>query len=154
MHAAQESTSQEEKAAEISEMFELFDNWEDKYQLLIDLGRKLPTMDPADKTDQTRITGCQSNVWMVARVVDSPHGQVVEFSADSDAAITKGLVSILWYVFNRQPADKVLDFDIDEYLDHLGLIAHLSMNRRNGLFSMVLRVKALAASINRPNLSA
>ena len=92
--------TQEEKAAEIAEMFELFDNWEDRYQVLIDLGRKLPPMDPAEKNDQTRVTGCMSNVWMAAHVKDTPGGRVVEFSADSDAAITKGLVSILWYVFS------------------------------------------------------
>jgi cysteine desulfuration protein SufE len=141
------ATTQAEKAAEIEEMFELFDNWEDRYQVLIDLGRKLPPMDLAEKNDNTRVTGCMSNVWMVAHVMQTPSGPVVEFCADSDAAITKGLVSILWYVFNGQPAKNILEFDIDEYLDRLGLIAHLSMNRRNGLFSMVLRVKALAASI-------
>ncbi len=146
--------TQKQKADEIAETFDLFDNWEDRYQVLIDLGKDLPPMDPTDKNDKTRVTGCQSNVWMVAVVKETPHGAVVEFSADSDAMITKGLVSILWTVFSGQPAERILEFDIDEYLDRLGLISHLSMNRRNGLFSMVLRVKALAASAIRGDLSA
>jgi cysteine desulfuration protein SufE len=138
--------SQAEKAAEIEEAFALFDNWEDRYQVLIDLGKMLPPMDPADKCDSNRVSGCQSNVWMVATLQESTSGPVVVFSADSDASITRGLVSILWQVFSGQPVSDILEFDIDEFLDRLGLMSHLSMNRRNGLFSMVLRVKALAAS--------
>jgi len=141
--------TQEERAEEIEQAFELFDNWEDRYQVLIDLGKKLPPMDPSEKNDTSRVSGCQSNVWMVAHVKDTVAGPIVEFSADSDASITKGLVAILWYVFSGQPAEKILSFDIDEFLDRLGLMSHLSMNRRNGLFSMVLRVKALAASRSR-----
>ena len=145
MTGALPQVTQEERAAEIAETFELFDNWEDRYQVLIDLGKKLPPMDPAEKNETTRVSGCQSNVWLSARVTRTENGPVVEFSADSDAAITRGLVAILWFVFSGQPPQKIIDFDIDEYLEKLGLIAHLSMNRRNGLFSMVLRVKALAA---------
>ena len=138
--------SQAEKAADIEEAFSLFDNWEDRYQVLIDLGKMLPPMNASDKCDSNRVSGCQSNVWMVATLQDSPSGPVVVFSADSDASITRGLVSILWQVFSGQPVSDILEFDIDEFLDRLGLMSHLSMNRRNGLFSMVLRVKALAAS--------
>lgn len=143
------AVSQEEHAAEIEETFALFDNWEDRYQVLIDFGKKLPPMKSEDKTEISRVPGCQSNVWLVADVKDTDSGPVVVFSADSDASITRGLVAILWYVFSGQPVEKILTFDIDEFLDRLGLIAHLSMNRRNGLFSMVLRIKALAASRSR-----
>jgi cysteine desulfuration protein SufE len=142
----EEEKSQEEKAAEILETFELFDNWEDRYQVLIDLGRKLPPMDNAEKTDYAKVPGCQSNVWLVAHTKRTNSGKVVEFSADSDAAITKGLVSILWHLFSGQPPEKIIDFDIDEYLEKLGLISHLSMNRRNGLAGMVIRIKGLAAT--------
>jgi cysteine desulfuration protein SufE len=140
------TTSQAEKAAEIEEAFALFDNWEDRYQVLIDLGKKLPPMNSEDKCDANRVSGCQSNVWMVANLEQSADGPIVVFHADSDASITRGLVAILWHVFSGQHVSDILTFDIDEFLDKLGLMSHLSMNRRNGLFSMVLRVKALAAS--------
>jgi cysteine desulfuration protein SufE len=145
MDAAVDTQTQAQQAAEIESMFELFDDWEDKYQVLIDLGKDLPRMDPADKNEETRVIGCQSNVWVVARVKQTRQGPVVEFSADSDAAITKGLVSILWRLFSGQPAQNILTFDIEAFIERLGLSSHLSMQRRNGLSGMVRRVKTLAS---------
>ena len=107
---------------------------------------QFPPMDPSDKNEETRVLGCQSNVWVVAAVKQTAHGPVIEFSADSDAAITKGLVSILWRVFSGESPDRVLSFDIDSFIERLGLSAHLSMQRRNGLSGMVKRVKTLAAA--------
>ena len=146
MEAVLETKTQAQKAGEIEEMFELFDEWDDKYQVLIDLGKDLPPMDHSDKNEETRVLGCQSNVWVVAAVKQTAHGPVIEFSADSDAAITKGLVSILWRVFSGESPDRVLSFDIDSFIERLGLSAHLSMQRRNGLSGMVKRVKTLAAA--------
>jgi cysteine desulfuration protein SufE len=145
MDASPDARSQAKIADEIEGMFELFEDWSDKYQVLIDLGKDLPPMDPADKNDDTRVIGCQSNVWVVARLKQTDDGPVVEFSADSDAAITRGLVSILWRVYSGQPAKNILMFDIDDFIDRLGLGGHLSMQRRNGLSGMVRRIKSLAA---------
>ncbi len=127
------------------DQIELFDDWESKYEVLIDLGRDLPPMDAADKNEETRVRGCQSNVWVIAHIRQTAQGPVVDISADSDAAITKGLVSILWHIFSGQTAEKILAFDIESYIEGLGLSAHLSTQRRNGLSGMVKRVKSLAA---------
>lgn len=136
--------TQQEQATQIEEAFSLFDDWEDRYQILIDLGRKLPPMPAEEKTEDNRVRGCQSNVWMAAHVENEGDSRVIRFDADSDAAITKGLVAILWHLYSGQPVERILAFDIDGYLERLGLNQHLSMTRRNGLYSMVQRVKALA----------
>jgi len=137
--------SQEARAEEIRDAFSMFDDWADRYQFLIDLGHKLPPMDPADKTEETRVKGCQSNVWLVAHPIAGT-GRI-EFVADSDSSIVKGLVAILWRVYSGQPADKILSFDIEKLLTDLELDQHLTMNRRNGLAGMVQRIKALAGEI-------
>ena len=137
--------TQELKAEEIRDAFAMFDDWADRYQFLIDLGRKLPPMDPADKTEDSRVKGCQSNVWLVAQPI--PGTDKIEFVADSDSSIVKGLVAILWRVYSGQPADKVLSYDIEKLLADLELDQHLTMNRRNGLVGMVQRIKTLAGQM-------
>jgi sulfur transfer protein SufE len=137
--------TQQAKAEEVREAFAMFDDWADRYQFLMDLGKKLPPMDAADKTEETRVKGCQSNVWLVANPI--PRTDRVEFVADSDSAIVKGLVAILWRVYSGQPAHKILSFDIEKLLADLELDQHLTMNRRNGLVGMVQRIKALASEI-------
>lgn len=137
--------SQEARAEEIREAFAVFDDWADRYQFLIDLGNKLPPMDPADKTEETRVKGCQSNVWLVAQPIEGT--DKIKFLADSDSSIVKGLVSILWRVYSGQSAHKILSFDIEKLLVDLGLDQHLTMNRRNGLVGMVQRIKALAGEM-------
>jgi cysteine desulfuration protein SufE len=134
----------EERAEQIVEDFELFDNWEDRYRYLIDIGRELPPLDEADKTEENRVHGCQSNVWMVAQVREENGRRVIDFIADSDAHIVKGLIAILRRVYSGEPAEAILDFDIEGLLDRLGLSQHLSLGRRNGLAGMVKRIKALA----------
>ena len=140
------SAAQEDKAEEIREAFAMFDDWADRYQFLMDLGKKLPPMADSDKTEETRVKGCQSNVWLVAHPV--PGTDTVEFIADSDSAIVKGLVSILWRVYSGQPAAGILSFDIEKLLTDLELDQHLTMNRRNGLVGMVDRIKTLARKID------
>jgi cysteine desulfuration protein SufE len=120
--------------------FDAFDDWDDRYRLLIDLGRALPPMPNALKTDATKVRGCASQVWLHPRL----EGGALHFSADSDAAIVKGLVAlVLLLADGRTPAD----IDVNEIrarLDGLGLSRHLSSNRTQGLASMVARIGELA----------
>jgi cysteine desulfuration protein SufE len=120
--------------------FEAFDDWDDRYRLLIDLGRALPPMAQALKTDATKVRGCASQVWLHPRL----EGGTLRFDADSDAAIVKGLVALVLLLANgRRPAD--IDVaEIRARLDALGLSRHLSSNRTQGLASMVARIGQLA----------
>ncbi len=120
--------------------FEALDDWDDKYRLLIDLGRALPPMPDALKTDATKVRGCASQVWLHP----SFDGETLHFSADSDAAIVKGLVAlVLMLADDRSP--RAIDTDsIRAKLDGLGLARHLSSNRTQGLASMVARIGELA----------
>lgn len=137
---------QEQQAEELIESFDLFENWEDRYSFLIDLGRELPPMNEADKNEMTRVQGCQSMVWIKGDVHLTAEGPVVTFDADSDSAIVKGLIAILHRVYSGQTARRIMNFDVASLLHRLQLEEHLSMNRRNGLFSMIQRIKHLAAS--------
>ena len=137
--------TQESRAEEIRDAFGMFDDWADRYQFLMDLGKKLPPMAEADKTEETRVKGCQSNVWLEAQSI--PGTDRVEFVADSDSAIVKGLVAILWRVYSGQSAEDILAFDVEKLLADLELDQHLTMNRRNGLVGMVERIKTLAAQV-------
>ena len=120
--------------------FEALDDWDDRYRLLIDLGRGLPAMDAALKTEASRVRGCASQVWLHP----SFDGGALHFAADSDAAIVKGLVAlVLMLADGRRPADVDVD-DIRARLDGLGLSKHLSSNRTQGLASMVARIGELA----------
>jgi sulfur transfer protein SufE len=140
------STPQEE-AQELVETFEMFDEWEDRYRFLIDLGRELPPFDEAEKTDANKVHGCQSNVWLIADTRQQGGVQVIDFLADSDAHIVRGLIAILRRVYSGRPAQEILAFDIDGLMKQLGLDQHLSISRRNGLSGMVTRIKSLAAQL-------
>lgn len=139
--------NQQQQADDLIDAFEMFDDWEDKYSFLIDLGRKLPVLPEAEKTEENRIQGCQSRVWVIAEKRAASEGDVIEFTADSDSDIVKGLIAILRRVYFGQPADRILQFDIEGLLHRLELDQHLSMNRRNGLFEMIQRIKRLALSL-------
>src|SRR5258708_30041638 len=106
------ANSQEEQAELLVEAFEMFDDWDDKYSFLIDLGRKLPHMKEADKTEENRIQGCQSKVWIVTEARTEDGQRVLNFLADSDSAIVKGLIAILRKVYAGQPPEKVISYDI------------------------------------------
>jgi cysteine desulfuration protein SufE len=122
--------------------FDAFDDWDDRYRLLIDLGRALPPMPDVLKTDATRVRGCASQVWLHPRLADGR----LHFAADSDAAIVKGLVAlVLLLADNRAPAD-IDTAEIRARLDSLGLSKHLSSNRTQGLASMIARIGELAAT--------
>lgn len=124
---------------ELIETFELFDDWEEKYEYIIDLGKTLSPMDEAFKTDDNIIKGCQSVVWLYAKFVD---GKVL-FEADSQAIIVKGLVSMLLKVLSNHTPDEILAADL-YFIDRVGLSSHLAQTRSNGLASMVKQMKTYA----------
>lgn len=128
---------------ELIENFELFGNWEDRYSYLIDLGRKLPELPEELKTDENKVQGCMSQVWLIANKTptDPP---LLEFRADSDAAIVRGLIAIVLVVYSGRTPHEIVGADITEVFSQLGLDKHLSPNRRNGFFAMVERIKSIA----------
>jgi cysteine desulfuration protein SufE len=119
--------------------FSLFDDWMDKYNYLIEIGKSIPIIDESYKTNQYVITGCQSKVWLHA---DYRDGNIF-FSADSDAIITKGIVNLLIRVLSGHTPDEILNADMD-FIDKVGLREHLSPTRSNGLTSMVKQMKLYA----------
>lgn len=129
----------EDIKAELISEFELFDDWMDKYNYIIELGRELPLIDEQYKTSDYLIEGCQSQVWLHARYENG----CVFFSADSDAIITKGIVNLLIRVFSGQTPQEIINDDLS-YLDAIGLKEHLSPTRSNGLASMVKQIKMYA----------
>ena len=126
---------------EVIEEFSDFDDWMDKYQLLIDLGNEQEPLAPEYKNDQNLIDGCQSRVWLQADLVDGK----VEFQAESDALIVKGIVSLLVKVLSGHTAEEIADADL-YFIEEIGLKEHLSPTRSNGLVAMVkqMRLYALA----------
>ncbi len=124
---------------EIIDEFNMFDNWEDKYQYMIDLGKTLPKIDEEYKVESNLIKGCQSKVWVHAEMIDDK----IVFTADSDAIISKGIVAILIRVFSNQTPQEILEADTD-FISEIGLQEHLSPTRANGLASMVKQLKMYA----------
>ena len=125
--------------------FDFFDSWEEKYEFIIDIGKELPDMDNSLKTDETKVQGCMSQVWLV------PHYNTdgtISFSADSDAIIVKGLIGLLMRLFNNSTAQKIIDTDIDNLFIKLGLDSNLAGSRRNGLSAMVDKIKHYASIQN------
>ena len=141
------SQNQEDQAQELVDAFEMFDAWEDRYRFLIDLGRKLPPLPESAKTEENRVHGCQSNVWMIAEPHTEAESTTIEFIADSDSTIVRGLIAILRSVYSGESPRDILSYDIDGLLRRLELDQHLSMGRRNGLAGMVSRVKSLATQL-------
>lgn len=129
-------------AASILEDLEFFDDWEDRYRYIIDLGKKLPTMPDELKTDANFVHGCQSQVWIHADY-DSVSDRL-SFLVDSDAHIVRGLAAMVMAAFNNQSPRAVLDFDVDNYFGKTQLIQHLSPTRGNGLKSMVKKIRQKA----------
>ncbi|MBL7727359.1 MAG: SufE family protein [Dinghuibacter sp.] len=132
--------------AEIIEEFELFDTWEEKYEYIIDMGKKLPPLDDAHKKEENIIKGCQSTVWLVAEEKD---GQVF-FKADSEAVIVKGLVSMLIRVLSGHPPDEIINAQL-EFIDRIGMKNHLAQTRSNGLAAMVKQMKHYALAYKLKN---
>ena len=129
---------------EVIDNFEFLDDWEDRYRYLIDLGKGLPSLDDQYKTEEYRVRGCTSQVWLVSSVSKQEEETRMMYQADSDAHIVRGLVALVLIAFSDRSPQAVLDVDIEQIFKQLGLEKHLSFNRRNGFFSMVERVKTLA----------
>jgi len=125
--------------ADLIDEFSMFDDWMDRYEHMIDLGKSLPLINPKFKTEDNIIKGCQSKVWLHAYL----ENEKVVFSADSDAIITKGIVAILIRVFSNQSPNTILNTNTD-FIDEIGLKEHLSPTRANGLVSMVKKIKMYA----------
>ncbi len=130
-----------EKIEQIIEDFNFFDNWEDKYEYLVDIGRNLPSLDEEMKKDEYKLKGCQSTVYFLTK--ENSNG-TLKFVADSDAFIVRGLISILIEVFSDKTPKEILNTDIN-FLNEIGLQNHLSPTRKNGLSSMLEKIKQEAS---------
>ena len=124
---------------EVVEEFEDFTDWMDKYQMLIDLGNELNALNDKYKNDSNLIDGCQSRVWLQCDLVDGK----LQFTADSDALIVKGIIALLIQVLSGHTPNEILDADL-YFIDKIGLKEHLSPTRSNGLLAMVKQIKAYA----------
>ncbi len=125
--------------AEIIDEFEFLEDWMERYEYLIELGKSLPIIDEKEKTKDNLISGCQSQVWLYAEKVDDK----IVFTADSDAILTKGVVALLLRVFSNQTPKEILDTKLD-FIDKIGLKENLSPTRANGLVSMIKQIKLYA----------
>lgn len=128
-----------ETEEQIVEEFSIFTDWLDKYEYIIELGKSVPVIDEAAKTDDHLIKGCQSRVWLTCSVADGK----LYFAADSDAIITKGIISLLIRVYNGQTPKDILDSDLS-FISRIGLQENLSPTRANGLVSMIKRIREYA----------
>jgi len=131
---------------EIVDEFSMFDDWMERYEYIIELGKKLPLIKEEFKTENNLIKGCQSKVWLQGEQNDDK----VVFTADSDAILTKGIIAILIRTFSDQTASDILESNMD-FIDEIGLKEHLSPTRANGLVSMIKNIKMYALAFNSQN---
>ena len=131
---------------EIVEEFSMFDDWMERYEYIIELGKNLPLIKEEFKTENNLIKGCQSKVWLQGEQKDDK----IIFTADSDAILTKGIIAILIRTFSNQSAKDILDADMS-FIDEIGLKEHLSPTRANGLVSMIKNIKMYALAFNTQN---
>jgi len=140
------SSSPQAVADELVELFEFLPDWTERYQHIIELGEKIPPLPAEFKTEANRVKGCQSTVFLQTRKRPGTT-DVIEFLADSDADIVRGLIALLERVFSGQRAGQIVAFDVEDFFGRLGLNHHLSMGRRNGLAAMVQRIRNYAAEV-------
>jgi cysteine desulfuration protein SufE len=133
-----------EREAELIEIFEWIEDDTDRYDQIIDLGKKLPPYRESMRTDENEVKGCQSKVWLSYDFID---GKLI-FNADSNTVITKGIIAILLYLWNDLTPQEIIDSDT-EIIDKIGLRQHLTSQRNNGLTAMILKIKAIAAHFNK-----
>lgn len=131
---------------EIVDEFSMFDDWMERYEYIIELGKNLPLIKEEFKTENNLIKGCQSKVWLQGE----QNADSIVFTADSDAILTKGIIAILIRTFSNQSAKDILDADMD-FIDKIGLKEHLSPTRANGLVSMIKNIKMYALAFNSQN---
>ncbi|GAA6129932.1 SufE family protein [Halopseudomonas sabulinigri] len=127
---------------DIVDTLSFFDNWEDRYKYIIDLGKELPELDAALRSEEHLVRGCQSQVWLVSEARDGK----LFFAADSDAFIVKGLLAVVLAAYNGKTPEQISAFDVEAYFAQLNLLKHLSVTRGNGLRAMVKRIQATAAA--------
>jgi cysteine desulfuration protein SufE len=145
----------QETEKEIIEEFSLFDSWDDKYEYIIDLGKKLQPLEDQHKIDANRVRGCQSTVWLVADYLDArPDDPVVRgkiiYKAESDAVIVKGLISMLIRVLSGHSPDEIIQAKLD-FINQIGMTTHLAQTRSNGLLAMVKQMKNYALAYKLKN---
>lgn len=130
---------------ELVENFSFLDSWEDRYKYLIDLGNTLPRLSEEKKTDEWKVPGCQSQVWII------PHfeGGCISFEGDSDAIIVRGIIAVVLEIFKDKAAQEILNIDVEKIFDKMGLREHITPNRRSGMLSMVDKIKHYAAEALR-----
>lgn len=131
---------------EIVDEFSMFDDWMERYEYIIELGKNLPLIKEEFKTEDNLIKGCQSKVWLQGEKKDDK----IVFTADSDAILTKGIIAILIRTFSNQKASDILEADMS-FIDQIGLKEHLSPTRANGLVSMIKNIKMYALAFNTQN---
>jgi cysteine desulfuration protein SufE len=136
----------QEVEKEIVEEFSLFDSWDDKYEYIIDLGKKLPVLEDKHKLDENKVRGCQSTVWLVADYKDGK----IYFKADSDAIIVKGLISMLIRVLSGHTPDEIIQSSLG-FIQQIGMTTHLAQTRSNGLLAMVKQMKNYALAFKIKN---
>jgi cysteine desulfuration protein SufE len=129
-------------AEDIAETLGFFDDWEERYRYIIDIGKRLPVMPEAERREELLVRGCQSQVWLKAH---EREGRLF-FEVDSDAHIVRGLIAIVLSAYNGKSPAEILAFDIDAYFERLDLLRHLSPTRGNGLRAMVERIRDVAAA--------
>lgn len=127
---------------ELIDNFSFLDGWEEKYQYVIDLGHKLEPLDEKFKTDDWKVKGCQSQVWLVPQIQNG----IFHFKGDSDAILVKGIISIVLLIYNDKTADEIKNIDVTKIFVKLGLEENLTPSRRNGMLFMVEKIKQYAAA--------
>ena len=146
MRFMSENKTIQETEKEIVEEFSLFDSWDDKYEYIIDLGKRLEPLEDQYKVDENRVRGCQSTVWLVA---DHRNGKVI-YKAESDAVIVKGLISLLIRVLSGHTPDEIINARLD-FIQQIGMTTHLAQTRSNGLLAMVKQMKHYALAYKIKN---
>ncbi|MEM9757151.1 MAG: SufE family protein [Pseudomonadota bacterium] len=130
---------------EIAETFAFLDDWEDRYRHVIEMGKAMAPLDAALRVPATKVDGCASQVWIVPRIAGTGPGATFDFEGDSDAMIVRGLIAVLHALYAGREVQEVLAVDAGAEMKRLGLDAHLSAQRSNGLRAMVERIRGLAA---------
>lgn len=130
---------------ELRETFELLGDWEERYRFIIDLGRKLAPLPPSDHNEANKVRGCMSQVWLTSELVAGPPMKLL-FHGDSDSHLVKGLIALLLQLCSDKTPQEILATDVASAFTQLGLENHITMNRRNGFYAMVERIREIAAA--------
>ncbi len=134
-----------ENIEDLIENFSMLEDWEDKYQYLIELGEKLPPLEEKYKTDAWKVSGCQSQVWLIPEYKDG----LLSFKGDSDAIMVKGIISIVLAIYGNKSAQEIKKIEVEKIFAKLGLGEHLSPSRRNGMMSMVDKIRFYAQNLEK-----